>query len=82
MSNNGLSSSCHSGQAGNTNTVLRVNPKSIGNRKPLGEKKEILKTKICIIISFLMFSFEFLDSDSGIARNKTQHNINNWHREM
>lgn len=29
-------------------------------------------------MSFLVFSFELLDSDSGMSRNKTQYNMNYW----
>lgn len=34
------------------------------------------------MMSFFVFSFELLDSDSGISRNKTQYNMNYWSGEM
>lgn len=64
----------HSGQMSKAITLPQVNSKSTNDRKAL--EKNILKIKIFMIMRFLAFSFELLDSEPGISRNKTQCNMN------
>lgn len=75
-----MSLSCHPGLVSKVISFLKVNPKSTGCRKALGKK--IFKINIYITMEFLVLSFELLDSDSGMSRDKTQYNVNYWSEEM